>query len=392
LHAAELAMTKVRTTHRHEMHFDKKRLLARFWRSGSGFWRGRNGWSARLLTVFLLGIVVAQLITQYWLNYWNRDFFNAIEQRDVPALGQLTLTFFALAALSTALAIVSVWGRMTTQRKWRNFLTIHLIGAWLARGHYRSLSDLNGTDNPRNPEYRIAEDARVATDAPVDLVLSLFSSVLTVLMFFQILASVGGDLTIHAFEMAITIPAYLAIAVIAYSGLVTAAMLFIGRRLTSVIQDQIQAEATFRAAANLIRESGEGLIINESEREERSALWTGLRNVIVQWQRLCGQLMRTTFVTHGNSLLAPVIGLILCLPTYLAGSMSLGEVTQAAAAFLTVQGAFNWFVDNFQRMADWRSSANRVAALLLALDELEPEPSHPAFVSPDAATRSAPRT
>jgi putative ATP-binding cassette transporter len=35
-----------------------------------------------------------------------------------------------------------------------------------------------------------------------------------------------------------------------------------------------------------------------------------------------------------------------------------------------VQGAFNWLVDNYQRLADWRSSAHRVATLLIALDEL----------------------
>ena len=51
--------------------------------------------------------------------------------------------------------------------------------------------------------------------------------------------------------------------------------------------------------------------------------------------------------------------------------MSLGELTQAAAAFVVVQGAFNWLVDNYQRLADWRSSVHRVATLLLALDELE---------------------
>jgi hypothetical protein len=28
-------------------------------------------------------------------------------------------------------------------------------------------------------------------------------------------------------------------------------------------------------------------------------------------------------------------------------------------------------VDNFQRMADWRSAASRVAALLLAIDDLK---------------------
>jgi len=51
--------------------------------------------------------------------------------------------------------------------------------------------------------------------------------------------------------------------------------------------------------------------------------------------------------------------------------MTLGELTQAAVAFVTVQGAFNWLVDNYQRSADWISSVNRVATFLLALDEVE---------------------
>jgi len=37
------------------------------------------------------------------------------------------------------------------------------------------------------------------------------------------------------------------------------------------------------------------------------------------------------------------------------GAMSLGELTQSAAAFVTVQGAFNRVVDNYQRLADRRS-------------------------------------
>lgn len=79
------------------------------------------------------------------------------------------------------------------------------------------------------------------------------------------------------------------------------------------------------------------------------------------------------------------MGLLLCAPKYLAGAMTLGEVTQAAAAFVVVQSAFNWFVDNFQRMADWRTAATRVAVLLLALDELE----HAADTMPDAGTAAA---
>jgi ABC-type uncharacterized transport system fused permease/ATPase subunit len=348
-----------------------RRVLARFWVSAAGFWSGRSAWRVWLLCALLIAIVVGELITNYWLNYWNRDFFNALEGRNASALGHTMLLFFPLAALSTTLAVTSVWARMTTQRKWRQYLSRHLIKNWLAHGHYRSLGHLNGTDSPQNAEFRIAEDARVATDAPVDLVLSLLSSILTVFVFFEVLSNVGGAITIPVAGAQVTIPAYLAIAVVTYSTVVTGAMLLVGRQLSSVVQDQLQAEASFRASANLIRETGEGMVVRKTEAEERRSLWVGLNNVIEQWRRLCCQLMRITFVTHTNILLAPTVGLLLCIPKYLEGQISLGEVTQAAAAFATVQGAFNWMVDNFHRMADWRSSATRVAVLLMAIDDLK---------------------
>jgi putative ATP-binding cassette transporter len=66
-----------------------------------------------------------------------------------------------------------------------------------------------------------------------------------------------------------------------------------------------------------------------------------------------------------------VIGLLLCTPKYISGTMTLGEVVQAAAAFVIVQGAFNWITDSYGRLAEWTASANRVASLLLALDQID---------------------
>src|SRR5258705_1814782 len=51
--------------------------------------------------------------------------------------------------------------------------------------------------------------------------------------------------------------------------------------------------------------------------------------------------------------------------------MTLGEVMQAASAFTIVQGAFNWLVDNYPRLADWTASARRAASLMVSLDSLE---------------------
>ena len=51
--------------------------------------------------------------------------------------------------------------------------------------------------------------------------------------------------------------------------------------------------------------------------------------------------------------------------------MTLGEMMQAASAFVTVQQSFNWLVENYPRLADWTASARRLASLLVSLDRLE---------------------
>ena len=56
--------------------------LRRFWRGARGFWRGRNGIIAWSLIGGLVVCTVLQVVVQYRLNHWNRDFFNALEFRN----------------------------------------------------------------------------------------------------------------------------------------------------------------------------------------------------------------------------------------------------------------------------------------------------------------------
>jgi putative ATP-binding cassette transporter len=347
---------------------DEKRLISRFWQSASGFWRG-SAWCAWLLIALLIATVLLQLLVQYRLNFWNRDFFDAIERRDGMGLWAQALRFAPLAAASLALAVISVWGRMTLQRKWREWLSNHLYDYWLENGHHRRLRFMLGEH--QNPEYRIAEDARVATDLPVGLVLGLFSSFLAAVTFIDVLWRIGGDLVIDAFGLTLAIPGYLVIAVVVYSVLLTTAMMLIGRRLTHVIEENKRAEAELRAIGAHLRESGEGTAMRDGKKDGRRIIGAALDQVIAKWLALCWQLMRTTLVSHTSYLLTPVVGLLLCTPKYLAGTMTLGEVVQAAAAFAIVQGAFNWITDSYAGLAEWTSSANRVASLLLALDQID---------------------
>ena len=103
----------------------------------------------------------------------------------LPFASRPTCLLPALAATSIALAATAVWGRMTFQRRWRDWLTSHLLGLWLDNDNDRRMEAR--AREPQLAEYRIAEDARVATDAPIDLLVGLLASVLTAATFVAVL-------------------------------------------------------------------------------------------------------------------------------------------------------------------------------------------------------------
>ncbi len=343
--------------------------FARFWECASGFWRRKSATVSWSLTVGMAMLTLAQIAVQYRLNYWNRDFFNALENRDAARLWAEAWFFPPLAGTSIALSVAAVWGRMTTQRKWREWLTKHLLVLWLKDGRYRSLQFVSSEH--QNAEYRICVDARIATDAPVDMVVGIFSAIVTAFVFTEVLWAVGGSLTLVVSGHQVTIPGYLVLGVGFYAFTFTAWMMIIGRRLPSVIQSEDQAEAEMLAAASKIGLSGEEAGSGEEGHVQRGPVWLALRRVLERWRQFLWQLMGTTMVSQTDSLLAPVVAWMLCAPKYLAGTMTLGELTQASAAFVTLQLAFNWLVDNFPRFSDWRAATTRVAALLTALDQVE---------------------
>jgi putative ATP-binding cassette transporter len=346
------------------------KLLRRFWTSASGYWQAPGSGLARALTGLLLAIALLQVLIQYSLNVWNRGFFDAIGRRDGAALIEQTLLFVPLAAGSVGLAVAAVWGRMTMQRRWRAWLSEHLLQRWMSEDRWKRLQFVDGEHE--NPEFRIAEDVRIATDAPVDLALGFLTSLVTALTFIHVLWTVGGSMSIDLEGGLLVVPGYLVVGALAYSVAVNGSVMLIGRKLTAVIESKNCTEASLRAVAGRLRESAEGQAAKTGDcAVERRGIMAALHQVISAWRALCHQLMRVTIVSSSNSLLAPVVGLALAAPQYLAGVMSLGELAQASAAFVLVSGAFNWISDNYPRLADCTSSAHRVAQLLLSLDQLD---------------------
>src|SRR6266700_3476692 len=347
----------------------KDYLLTRFWISARGFW-GKGG--DRLAWMFSIGLVVqivANVGLQYGINVWNRAIFDAIEKRDSATVYYLSAVFFPLAFGSVALGMAQVVARMGIQRRWRAWLTHSVVSRWLTNGRYYQLNLVAG--DHQNPEYRIAEDLRIAADSPVDFAAGVTSAFLSATTFIVVLWTIGGALTVTVAGSTITIPGFLVIAAVLYAAIASGSIVTIGRGFVQVSEDKNQAEAEYRYTLTRVRENGESIALLGGEQEERDGIDKTFGKVLRQWARLAGQHMRTTLVSQGSSLIAPVVPILLCAPKFLDGSMTLGQVMQAASAFTIVQSAFGWLVDNYPRLADWNACARRIASLMMSLDGLE---------------------
>jgi vitamin B12/bleomycin/antimicrobial peptide transport system ATP-binding/permease protein len=344
-------------------------LLRRFWKGARGFWRvggDRHSW---MLSGTILLTVLLSLAASYGMNIWNRAIFDALERRDATTVLFWSILYFPLLATSVSLVVMQVYARMTTQWRWRAWLNNHLLDRWLTNGRYYQLNLVSGDHT--NPEYRIADDVRVATEAPVDFATGVTAAVLSAATFIAVLWTIGGSLSFTIAGTTITIPGFLVIAAVIYAVLASGSMVFIGRGFVAVSENKNQAEAEYRYGLTRLRENGESIAVLGGEGEERNAIDHSLTTVLRRWREVCVQTMRTTVVSQTSGYVAWVLPIILCAPKFLDGSMTLGQVMQAASAFTIVQYAFNWLVDNYPRLSDWTASACRVSSLMVSLDALE---------------------
>ena len=189
-------------------------FLSDAWRLAGPYWRSEERWRARLL----LGVVVALNLSlvgmSVLLSYWNREFFNSLQEKDAEAFWSLLFWwqptesgpmpgFVFVAALYILIAVYQLYLRQALQIRWRSWLTRDVLDRWLAdRAYYRVALTDPGTDNP---DQRIADDLRMFVDNTLALGLGLMRSVVTLASFIVVLWGLSGPLTVLGFE----IPGYM---------------------------------------------------------------------------------------------------------------------------------------------------------------------------------------
>lgn len=327
--------------------------------------RGRARW----LIAGLLLLTAAQVGIQIRMNLWNRDFFNALENRDGAAFNWQIIIFLGLAALSMSVAVYQLYVKQLIQLRWREWLTRHLLEMWLRDGRQYQMEMAGGGHD--NPDQRIAEDVRMTTELAVEFMTGLLTAVLMLTAFVGILSTLSGPLQFSLMGREIVIPGYMVFAAVLYALIGTTLTYLVGRPMVRLNTTRTNAEAEFRFSLIRTRESGEGIALVRGEADERRSLRDSFSRVAASVQDLMRSQRSLMWLTSAYGALAMIFPTIVASPGYFAGAITLGGLMQIGAAFGQVQVSLNWFVDNFPRLAEWRSGIARVAAFTDGVEQLD---------------------
>ena len=338
-----------------------------------GFWTGTSRLTAWALALALLALVLLSVRVQALINGWNAQFFDALEKKAQAELTPLLWQFAGYVVAAGLIMVVTVVVRMYLMVHLRKWVTTAVYTHWLDSGAYLRL-DRNAA-GAETPEFRIADDVRVALDQMVDLAVGFFTAVLLAITFFEVLARVGGALRL---DSGLTIPAYFLVGAIAYALTLSGLASIVGAPLVGRIQRKNHQEGVFRYELMKVREDAREIAALKGEKRRAGLLGGALEDLVHQWHRVIAWQAQVLGVASANAVLVGVFPVILAIPKYLSGEITLGAVMQLATAFVQVQMALNWIVDNFVRFAELRASANRVGELIAAVDNLAPAEATPA--------------
>jgi len=324
-----------------------------------------------LLGAALVAVIGATAFGQIRLNAWNRPFYDALERKDVAAFLDQLVVFAVIASGLLALNVAQRWLELSTKVKLREGLVRDLLNEWLQpRRAFRLAS---AGEIGLNPDQRLHEDARHLTELSTELGIGLLQSSLLLGSFIGVLWFLSASVTFHMDGESFSIPGYLVWSALIYSGTASWLSWRVGRPLIELQSERYSREARLRFGLVRVSEHVDGIALHGGEGDERLRLTAELDRVIRIMRRIVRATTRLTWVTAGYGWFTLIAPILVAAPGYFGGDLTFGEMMMAVGAFIQVQQALRWFIDNFSNIADWRATLLRVATFrqaILSVDEL----------------------
>lgn len=329
------------------------------------YFRSEEKWTARGLLATIVGLNLGFVYLLVQFNEWNRIFYDALQDKDFEVFTAQLLRYSYLAMIYVVIAIYRLYLTQTLEMRWRAWMTRHYLERWLTNQAFYHMelaryAALAKDQSPDNPDQRIQEDLKLFTDGAVTLSMGLLNAVVTLLSFVGILWSLSGTFDFTLGETDYQLPGFMVWTAILYCLVGTVITHFIGRPLIALNYQQQRREADFRHHLVRVREYSESIALDRGEAVEKRRLTERFSHVISNYMELIQAQKRLTWFTSTFGQAAVVFPFIVASPRFFSGAIQLGTLMQIASAFGRVQDSLSWFVDNYDKLASWRATADRL--------------------------------
>jgi putative ATP-binding cassette transporter len=344
-------------------------FLKQFFKMAGPYWRSERKKTAIFFSIALLFLTVLQVAVPVAINRWMRSLFDALEAREMQQFAHLSGILLVIIISNVTIVNFHLRVKRRLQIDWRDWMNERVWNGWMAHGKHYELGFIPGSHD--NPDGRIAEDVRNATEYAIDLAHALIYDVLLLISFTQILWSLSQAPYLVLGGTAYFLPGYLVWLAIAYAAVGTVVALALGRPLIRAVDRRQTAEADFRFGLAHARENALSIALSHGESDERHRFKFLFKSAVGAWDQVTTALAHMFYYSSSWSVLTQVFPTLVVAPRYIAGLITLGGLMQSAQAFQQMVGALSWAIDNLGKVADWRASAERVFGLINASENFD---------------------
>ncbi len=344
------------------------------WGLSRPYFSSEERWGARGLLAAIIALNLLMVFINLILNYWNRDFFNFLQQYNEKALIALLFSWQPMPGMFgfmpgfveivTVYVFVAVYSTYLTQMlsiRWRRWMTTKYVDNWLSDRAYYNVSLHNthavGMDNP---DQRISDDLRFFTQNMLNIGISFLSNLVTFCSFVAVLFAISGSIRLFG----VTIPGYMLWVAVLYAMFGTGLTHLIGRRLIPLSFLQQKLEANFRYNLVRVRDNPEAIALYAGENDEKLGLGERFEAVVTNFWAIMRRTKALNFFTASFGQVAIIFPLVVALPRFLSHAIGLGGLTQIQDAFAQVQGSLSWFVSVYSDSATNQDLVNLRATIV----------------------------
>lgn len=342
------------------------------------YFNSEEKWKARGLLAAIIALNLAAVYMLVLLNDWNRAFYDSLQNKDQATFWRELGRYTYLAFGFIVIAVYRFYLRQVLEMRWRNWMTKHYLDRWLSNKAFYQLElhrFAKDTDAPPdNPDQRIADDLNLFTSSTLGLSMGLLSSVITLVSFVGILWTLSGSFSFGFNGGSYTIPGFMVWMAVLYCVVGSVLAHYIGRPLIKLNFQQQRVEADFRVDLVRVREYSESIALDRGEPVERQHLGDRFGAVLGNYWKLIKAQKRLIWFTNGFGQAATVFPFIVAAPRFFSGAIQLGQLMQIVSAFDRVQGALSWFVDNYDALAAWRATTDRITSFEESFQALQTAP------------------